>query len=237
MDIHKDINYGGKYDNCLDLFISRNNNINNNGCLIIFVHGGLWVDGNKGEYSHLQQLSSNTGLLEKFSSITTSVIDYPLSKTNNIQEPTHTQEISKALRFLVEEAPTKYNYRADKIYLMGHSCGATMISVLYFKSESYNLPKEIISSIKGLICISGIYDLQSFSKEMPSKYIDEFYLSHPKELYNEWISPINGDFINTPKCNLLIYHSKADPYVELTQSVNFEQKLKNNGSIDLYLSI
>ena len=79
-----------------------------------------------------------------------------------------------------------------------------------------------------MILISGIFDLLSFEKEVPEQFISELYIPYPLKDKENWSDPSKCDLSASPKTRFLFYHSTKDPYVEVSQSKNFANKLSLN---------
>ena len=86
--------------------------------------------------------------------IGTAVISYRLSP--HVTHPAHAQDVTRALSW-VYSTIEKFRGRKDCIYLAGHSSGAHL-SALITLDEKY---LHNASLVKGVICISGIYDIPS----------------------------------------------------------------------------
>ena len=227
MEIIRDIDYGGNYgkQSTLDIYMRKNDK--GNGCLIIFTHGGLYKDGDKNQYEHLAKFLLENEKLKKIENVAVAIINYPLSsEQNGIKYPKHNKECASSLFWLYNNLESKYGFKIDNIILIGHSCGGTINGLLLY-DDSIGVPKEVLSKIKGSFSVSSIFDLQSLTKELPKQFLEDFYISHPKEQIENWACPINK--VNKrSNCEWFIYHSKKDPWVELSQAQNFANKLKEN---------
>eukprot|EP01091_Cochliopodium_minus_P013853 TRINITY_DN456_c0_g2_i1.p1 TRINITY_DN456_c0_g2~~TRINITY_DN456_c0_g2_i1.p1 ORF type:complete len:277 (+),score=59.48 TRINITY_DN456_c0_g2_i1:104-934(+) len=233
--LHPNIDYGGSYNRTLDIYIEKIEEIQNkkNALVLIYVHGGLWRDGNKDLYSHFKNICSSIKIREskKYSEVVVSIMNYPLSgEENNVKGPIHTIEVAKAFEYILNKAPQKYDFSSEnEVYLVGHSCGCTMNMAIYMDPKRFGQEISLMKNIRGIFNISGIFDMESFSKEIPQQFLNEFYLSHPKEDINDWPSPNKISLNNPQRCKLMFYQSKEDPYVELSQSINFSNQMSLKG--------
>lgn len=124
--------------------------------LLVYIHGGAWRTGDKDEFhTAIDQLSSN---------IAVASINYRLSqKDNQIKHPDHLNDCQSALHYLLSRPEGFQN-----LYLVGHSAGAhlaTMLALSSFKDEKIN------EKIRGIVGVSGIYDIPKLLEEYPD-YLD-----------------------------------------------------------------
>jgi acetyl esterase/lipase len=133
----------------LDLFLPKNAK---NFPVLMFVHGGAWVLGDKtdfGVYAALGRMLASHG-------IGAVVTNYRL--TPQVTHPGHIKDVARAFTW------TKKNLgelggRTKQIHLCGHSAGGHLVSLLatdasYLKAEGCSL-----SDIAGVFSISGVYDI------------------------------------------------------------------------------
>lgn len=120
--------------------------------VLFFVHGGGWRNGDKrlfGVYSSLGECLARQG-------IGTVVINYRLSPA--VRHPEHIKDVARAFAWTCKNIE-KYGGAPDQVYLCGHSAGGHLVSLLatdqsYLKAEGLRA-----EAIKGVIPISGVYDL------------------------------------------------------------------------------
>jgi arylformamidase len=118
--------------------------------VLLFVHGGGWELGDKDAYTHVGETFAHNG-------IGTAVISYRLSP--HVIHPEHAQDVTRAFSW-VYTTIEKYKGRKECIFLAGHSAGAHL-SALVTLDEKY---LQDTSLIRGVICISGIYDIKSMAE-------------------------------------------------------------------------
>jgi len=191
------------------------------------VHGGLWLDRDKSEYAHIGRFFAEHGLA-------TAIVNYRKSPRNpsDLVHPIHVLDFVDSLRYLYENK-NGYNYDPKKVYVMGHSCGAHIISLpllarsKYLKTDSHIIPQ-------GIIGVEGIYDVELFLKDFPQYTPDlEFSFTKDRTL---WESP---QFASDPEpsksTRWLILHSPEDTLVNNNQAVNITDHLKKLGYHDVKL--
>jgi acetyl esterase/lipase len=139
----------------MDIFQSRKSE---NGPVVIFIHGGYWDEGNKDMYALLGRNFAKKGVV-------TVIPNYTLSPNGNYDSMA--KEVAAAIQWTSDNI-SKYNGNPDQIFLMGHSAGGHLISLV-----STN-PKYLKSTemIKGIVLndAAGL-DMYSYLKaDPPSKY-------------------------------------------------------------------
>jgi len=229
---HKDIPYlpQAELRQTLDLYESINHL--HNSPLLVYIHGGAWVDRDKKDYLNIGRYYSSVGF-------SVAVINYRLSpkKKNSFQHPQHTLDCAAAIHWLKKNSKS-YHYSPSKIFLFGHSAGAHMSSLLILDPSYLGHYSETIEdSIKGIIGIEGIYDLIQLDKDWPNykDYFIEFAFGNDK---NQWkqASPQNLFNDQAKKVKVMIIHSPEDELVNSIQSERFVEHLHNNGIQVEYVS-
>jgi len=96
---------------------------------------------------------------------------------DNVKHPEHVQDICYALSWIVNNAH-KYNIDPDKVFLAGHSAGGHLALLLALNPkhiEDCGLDVDIIKSVKGVITLSGVFNLGRLKKNIITR---SWYL-HP----------------------------------------------------------
>jgi acetyl esterase/lipase len=119
---------------------------------VIFVHGGGWKMGDKSMHAHIGRTLAQRG-------IGTAVINYRLSP--QVKYPHHMIDVSRAAWWAMNTIST-YGGTESRVFLMGHSAGAHLVALFALHPSYHNM--QGIHSFKGIICLSGIYDLPSLMK-------------------------------------------------------------------------
>ncbi len=128
----------------LDLFLPK-------GCkdfpVLIFVHGGAWVTGDRNLYGSFGKTFAKNG-------IGTVVISYRL--TPKVQHPGHIEDVARAFAWTHKNIG-KYGGRADQIFVTGQSAGGHLTALLA-TNEIYLAAQGLsLKDIKGAVPISGVY--------------------------------------------------------------------------------
>lgn len=143
-----------------------------------------WTSSLSGDKSEHEILAQN--LLEA-SNLPVAVPNYRLSARDTspgegtFKHPLHAQDIALALRVIKESSQIMGIADSERIFLVGHSCGAHMISTLLLdpppgEGVPLNPPveSELLVAIKGVILAEGIYDLELLLKSFPDPYYRKF---------------------------------------------------------------
>lgn len=229
IEIKKDITYYKDtkgYENNIELkfdaYIPKNKNKENP--VIIRIHGGSWVGGNKGFYNMLQ-------INKYFASQGYTVFDIQYGLTNTsifsknsekIKNRTGNFTIDDMIKHIgyftkyLEQNKQKYNADTSKVIISGGSSGgqlATAIALSY-ENEKYKNWYDQNIKIKGIIPLYPAYTIAS-----------KIGIEGEKEL----ISP--EKLINKNNIPILIYQGTKDTFVPEEIIKQFEKKYSENNKI------
>ncbi len=166
------LDYNIKY-NSLDIYVPRDQPVDQKMPVIIFVHGGAWTEvfGNKSKFANFL-LKAIHFTDNNFIFITINYRVYP-----DYKFPVHVQDVSKSIRWVYDNIED-YNGNKELIFLQGHSAGAQLVSLVstdetYLKEQSLDL-----SVIKGSILLEGVgYDvLRSREFDFDSQIINRYLI-------------------------------------------------------------
>ena len=122
--------------------------------IVIFVHGGSWQRGDKdaygGAYGKLGRSLARAGL-------GVAIINYRLSP--EVRHPEHARDVARALAWVYKQSKV-YGWHQKKIFLMGHSAGAHLSSLIAVDPSylaEHGLKPDVV---RGVVAISGVYDLE-----------------------------------------------------------------------------
>jgi len=142
----------------LDVFWNRNSKGSK---VLVFVHGGGWLSGDKNEYRELASYLASNG-------ITVVLINYRLSPM--VKFPSHIEDVSAAIHWVFTSIN---NYSGDNqsIYLMGHSAGAHLISLILCDDEYLGKYEMMPENIAGAITLSGVFEIKPQEGGATKKYL------------------------------------------------------------------
>jgi len=130
--------------------------------VLMFVHGGGWLSGDKKQYREMaSRLAKNE--------LTVVLINYRLSP--KVKFPSHIEDVASAIHW-AESSIGTYNGNKENIYLMGHSAGGHLISLLLFDKSYLGKHEMIPSDIAGAITISGVFEIKPQEGGATRKYLE-----------------------------------------------------------------
>ncbi len=126
--------------------------------VLLFIHGGAWMRGDKSEYMEL----GNTFAGDY--NVTTVIASYQLSADPwNAKHPTLVNDVALAFDW-VRENITDYGGDSTTISLFGQSAGGHLVSLLATDTTYLDSVGQSVRSIKRVISMSGAYNLVSLVK-------------------------------------------------------------------------
>ncbi|CAL1704881.1 unnamed protein product [Somion occarium] len=189
--------------------------------------------GHKSEHAILaQRLAAHT-------SFPVVIPNYRLTKPETpIKHPTHTEDLLQFLNFILEwEGPQNHPhpYDSSKLYIIGHSCSAHMLTSIYFTPALPHaaLPslvpsKKLLESTQAIALSEGIYDIDLLINSFP-QYKSWFIANAFDDLTS--YAPFNTTAYNlhegSEHIHWLILHSRDDTLVDAKQSVKFKDHIES----------
>lgn len=162
--------------------------------IVIWVHGGGWITGDKSN-----QLSNKLKLFASLGYLFVSV-NYRLSPStkppdpNRIMYPIHNYDVADAVKWVFDNI-TYYGGDNQKIVIMGHSAGAHLVSLTGTSNNFLPTRGIVLNVIKGIASVDTEgYDVASQAGAGEKFYINAFGTDPDKW---EEASPIENLFIGT----------------------------------------
>jgi len=176
--------------------------------VLVFVHGGAWISGDKSEYTSLGQAFAKSGLCVL-------IPNYELAP-----KAMHPKPVDE-LESLLKEAPKLTpGCDAGRVFLAGHSAGAHMIAAWNASHEN--------TAVKGFIGLEGIYDLPDLAARFPT--YSAWFLKKAFGPEENWAKASPARLKPKGKAPWLLIHSTADELVDLAQTEKFAAHLREEGS-------
>ncbi len=149
VETHQNLTYytgdgADKYRHRLDLYVP---NGKHDVPVMMFVHGGGFTVGIKDQYAFVGQVFASYG-------IATAVISYRLSPKTTY--PGHVEDVARAFAWLREHVG-EYGGKRDKLFIAGHSAGATLVAMLGADASYLREVGESLDHVAGVIPISGSF--------------------------------------------------------------------------------
>lgn len=134
--------------------------------VIVWIHGGGWISGDK---EHAR------GYFKRLADAGYNVVSVQYQFAPEAIYPTQLHQINQAIAYIQSHA-TKYHLNAQQIFLAGDSAGANMAShyasfvsnPAYAQSQDFQ-PVLERQDLKGMILHCGIYDLSDFVQTAPEE--------------------------------------------------------------------
>ena len=158
--IERDLKYGPAARNLLDIFMPQN--VTSGRPVLIFVHGGAFIGGNKRRtpespfYDNIMLWAVKNGFIG---------VNMTYRLAPQFPWPAGAQDIASAVEWVSKEIAERGGDPA-RIYLMGHSAGAMHVASYVSHPEFYKVKN---GGLKGAIMISAIYDLTAAPLTDPEK--------------------------------------------------------------------
>ena len=116
--------------------------------VVMFVHGGSWSAGSKERYRGLGEALARNGLA--CAKINTRM--FPFVRPDKMVE-----DCAHACRWLHDHG-AEYGYDGDRLFLMGHSAGAHLVSWLATDDSKWRISGVPREALRGVLAMSGVYD-------------------------------------------------------------------------------
>ncbi|WP_298213937.1 alpha/beta hydrolase [Acidovorax sp.] len=195
--IIKDIPYGPGVRNLLDVYQPRSATSTKQP-IVVFLHGGAYVRGernlNAEIYANVPTYFARHGML----GVNATYQLAPASKW-----PSAAQDVGEIVRWLKLNAE-KYGGDPERIFLIGHSAGATHIATYAFNPE---LQAQAGTDVAGLVLLSGRYEFDPKADD-PNLAAFQAYFGTDRTRYPQ-MSPISH-IATAPRIPLFIGIAEYD---------------------------
>lgn len=227
----------------LDLFLPEKMYTEKKYPLIIYIHGGAWLEGSKDYFKDYRIVKAD---------FIVASVDYRLSGEDLF--PAQIHDIKAALRWLRKNS-TKFYIDTSNIGAYGESAGGHLALLLGTTSDipelngniGYDLSES--TDVKAVVSEYGITNLASIAKqcEENSACITDYRENGSiigKLLgcyYNECGSKLNQaspiNYLTPDDASINLFHSKKDSIVPYEQSVEFYAKASEIESLNIQMSL
>ncbi len=205
------ISYGTNLQNNLDLYLPEIRDSSTP--LIILVHGGSWVGGDKSMFTDMAKYLRDKGFA-------TASINYRLTNTaeNNIH-PAQVNDIAEAIGFISSKA-NEWQISSGHIALLGASAGAHL-SLLYTYAYNGDNKVKTVIAMAAPSDFTAIGNISSAQSEWVEWLIgSSFQANQAAYVQASPITHISGNSKPT-----LLFHGKLDEVVPYQQSLDLKTKL------------
>lgn len=209
----KDLPFGKEKQQKLDIYLPNKEILQKNAPIIIMVHGGAWMMGNK---SNAAVVNNKVDRWLKKGILFVST-NYRISRKPNPLD--QVDDIEMAFQYMVNNA-TKYGGDPTKIVLMGHSAGAHLVS-LFSTSGDYAKNKWL-----GTIALdSAAFDLIEIMDRKHYRFYDRVFGSD-RDFWKK-TSPIHQ---LSGKINPMLLVCSSKRFDSCPQAEIFTEKAKGLGA-------
>ncbi|KAF2073399.1 hypothetical protein CYY_005278 [Polysphondylium violaceum] len=224
---YQDTSLGNNYYK-LDLYLPAAVNSDKLPPLMVYVHGGLWMDRDKRDSKDIGFYFSDNGFA-------VAIVNYTLTKhsDNPVHHyPVHNRDLSKSLYWLLTNDSVNGLFDRENVHLIGHSCGAHMIALACMQWDQ-TMNGLSMDGIKSVVGLQGIYDVERFVNDFPN-WTSEIGFIYNNSDPKSWESPQHIDPQSTTqtirdaisnKIDWLLVHSPEDLWVNREQSIYFKQQM------------
>lgn len=218
----------------LDLYIPENTtDSDQHARLILFVHGGAWVSGDKVQHTTQARLWMKTFAHSKTATESQKALDTVVAVPNyrlspSVKHPVHASDIYSALAFLLSPPPSSIsksspsipNLQYDEVWLVGHSAGAHILPTVILSSAFHPPPDaaSILSRVTGAICVAGIYDIDLLLVNQPWTQGFVVRTFGEKPSYEDADSTSYGLPSHAEHLNWAVVYSMDDELADIAQS-------------------
>jgi len=203
----RNLSFGSNYGSKLDLYYPKKSD--KPSPVIVFFHGGKWMNGKKQDYRFVADAFTKKGYIV----IIPDYVKYPITKF-----PTWQEDGAKAVVWAYNNVK---NYNGDKnnLFVMGHSAGAHIGALLATNNEYLLKQKASRSYIKAFVGIAGPYNFIPDDKDLEDMFA-------PKENYpNMQVST----YIDGKQPPMLLLWGEKDKDVGKSNLDKLENTLKQKG--------
>jgi acetyl esterase/lipase len=185
--------------------------------VVIFLYGGDWTNGNKGDYFFVGQALASKGFVAVLP-------DYRLYP--EVTFPKFVEDGAAAIRWAHEHA-RDYGGDPDHIYLLGHSAGAHIAALLNLDARYLKAVGLDRSVLRATVALSGPFDFVPGDSDRGAFNMNKGDTPDPA------IEPIN--FANGDSPPMLLVQGVADTVVSAKNSIELQKAIHLHGGQAKYL--
>ncbi len=191
--------------------------------LLVIVHGGGWVAGDKSEVTVMAKALSERvvavdGRTDSEEKLAVANLNYRLVGKNGVSWHDQIADIGSALSFLAEKSPY-YGYSAERVVLLGMSAGGHLSLLYAYKYDG-------TGTVKAVVSLAGPTDVSA--SDLADTLWDNFKFDIARvfpETEQESASPVM--FAN--RVPTLLMHGKLDQIVPYSQAEKLDAALTIKG--------
>ncbi|WP_158531188.1 alpha/beta hydrolase [Algoriphagus chordae] len=209
-----DQSYGAEQSQILDVFLPAGRSIAETP-LLIYIHGGAWVQGSKEEFAEFRTILSSA--LPGYAFVAINYSLYDLNSGIN-KFPTQENDVIEALQF-IQSKTDEWNI-SDKIVLAGASAGGHLALLHAYKHQSIGDISAVIAFFPPTD-LAALYDFSVFTELGLSGMLEGTPSERPEAYAAS--SPIT--FVDKQSVPTVFFHGTQDQVVPISQSELLEAAL------------
>jgi acetyl esterase/lipase len=190
-----DVPYGPHPQQRLDLFVPE---CSAPAPMVLFIHGGAWSVGDKSQYTVVGERLAHEGRV-------TALANHRLSPA--VQHPAHAQDVARAVAWFYCHA-ARYGGDLERFYLIGHSSGAHLASLVALDASYLAAEGLEASAIRGVVGIAGAgYDLDArYATTVVAPFVAPVF--GPDS--SRWALAAPLHYVSPAACPFLLIHGLSD---------------------------
>jgi acetyl esterase/lipase len=188
--------------------------------LIVFVHGGGWISGEREMYSEECEWFSQQGFA-------TATIDYRLAPLYPF--PAAIADVQGFVRFIRSEA-ARYGIDHDRIGVMGNSAGGHLATMLGVSRTAFD--GEAPVQVNAVVDVCGLTDMRNPSDTqypISMSFVEQFLGGHYLGREEDYALASPMTHVTERCCPFLIVHGTEDDVVPPAQSEALHKTLLSQG--------
>lgn len=178
--------------------------------VVVFVHGGGWTSGSKGQYRFVAEALSTRGYVVVIPAYRL----YPQARF-----PGFVEDAAQAVAWTRTHI-AEFGGDPAKLFLMGHSAGAHIAAMLTYDERFLRAAGVEPSAVEGFIGLAGAYDFLPFQWA----YMADVFA--PPESYGN-SQPIN--FVDGAEPRTFLLHGLSDRVVAPSNSKQLAARIRERG--------
>jgi len=209
------VSYGNDNKQVYDIYLPENRNLNTK--VIILVHGGGWISGDKTDMTALKDMYR-----QDFPNLAIVSINYRLADLNHPPFPMQIDDITAVIDHLISK---KEEYAISSDFgFVGTSAGGHL-ALLW--SYAYDL-QDNVKMVCGIVSPTNFTDpLYLYSTNPELQLLLSVYGVNPTTEFLEGISPLY--WASSSSAPTILFYGGIDPLVPVTQGNDLRDKLINLG--------
>ncbi len=183
--------------------------------VIISIHGGALIEGDKKGQGHIGQHFASQGF-------GTVVINYRLSP--GVSHPAHIQDAAAAVAW-VKQNISQYGGDPNAIFVIGHSAGAYLAALLALDKKYLAAHHLSPGDIRGFVPVSAFF------------YVDKVAPDRPKHVWGTematWLKASPSRYVRKDAPPLLLIYADGDDAWRRQQNEDMAQLVRQTGHKDI----